>query len=147
MKKPFITLVLSALALPVLLADPQNLDSSHVALSGYDAVGYFVDHQAEKGQAIYHVDYNGGTYLFASKEHADLFAKDPAKYAPQFGGYCAYGVSRGKKAPISPDAYQIIDGKLYLQYDTDIRDDFNKDQAGNLAKALANWPKIVADSK
>jgi hypothetical protein len=90
--------------------------------------------------------HDGATYLFASREHHDLFAKEPAKYEPQFGGYCAYGVSRNKLAPVEVEAFQIVDGKLLMQYNKGIRDDFNKDTKGNLSKANANWPGLV-DSK
>ena len=81
--------------------------------------------------------------FFASKEHRDLFKKDPAKYEPAFGGYCAYGVSRDKLVEIDVDAFQIIDGRLLLQYSKGVRDDFNRDAKGNMAKAEANWPGLV----
>ncbi len=72
-----------------------------------------------------------------------MFNADPAKYKPQFGGYCAYGVSRNKLVEIDVNAFQFVDGKLLLQYSKGVRDDFNKDQNGNLTKANANWPALV----
>jgi hypothetical protein len=87
--------------------------------------------------------HNGALYYFASKKHHDLFKTDPAKYEPAFGGYCAYGVSRNKLVEIDVDAFQIVDGRLLLQYNKGVRDDFNKDSRGNLAKANANWPALV----
>jgi hypothetical protein len=72
-----------------------------------------------------------------------LFKDDPAKYEPAFGGYCAFGVSRNKLVEIDVDAFQIVDGRLLLQYNKGIRDDFSKDAKGNLAKASANWPLLV----
>jgi len=74
----------------------------------------------------------------------DLFKADPAKYEPEFGGYCAYGVSRNKLVEIDVDAFQIVDGKLLLQYSKGVRDNFNEDKAGNLAKAKANWTGLAA---
>lgn len=72
-----------------------------------------------------------------------MFKADPPKYEPVFGGYCAYGVSRNKLVEIDVDAFQIVDGKLLLQYSKGVRDDFNKDAKANLAKANANWPVLV----
>jgi hypothetical protein len=88
--------------------------------------------------------HDGAVYFFDSKEHRDLFKADPAKYTPEFGGYCAYGVSRDKLVKIDVDAFQIVDGKLLLQYSKGVRDDFNEDVKGNLAKANANWVGLVA---
>jgi YHS domain-containing protein len=85
----------------------------------------------------------GATYQFASKEHKELFDKEPAKYEPQFGGYCAYGVSHNKLAQVDVDAFQIVDGKLYMQYSKSVRDSFNEDQMGNLGKANQNWPGLL----
>ena len=85
----------------------------------------------------------GATYYFASKEHRDLFKADPTKYGPAFGGYCAYGVSRGKLVEIDVDAFQIVDGRLLLQYSKGVRKDFNENSKGNLAKADANWAGLV----
>jgi hypothetical protein len=82
-------------------------------------------------------------YYFASKDHRDTFKANPAKYEPAFGGYCAYGVSRNKLVEIDVDAFQIVDGRLLLQYSKGVRNDFNKDTKGNLGKAEANWPALV----
>ncbi len=105
---------------------------------------FFIDHKPVKGYAKFASRRDGAVYLFASKEHRDRFNADPQKYEPVFGGYCAYGVSRDKLVEIDVDAFQIVDGKLLLQYSRGVRDDFNQDQAGNLAKAEANWPGLVA---
>ena len=120
-----------------------NTDSSGVALQGYDPVGFFADNMPEKGDPKFVTKRDGAIYFFASKAHKDLFLKNPAKYEPCYGGYCAYGVSRKKLVEIDVTAFQIVDGKLLLQYDKDIRDDFNKDAHGNMAKADANWPVLV----
>ncbi len=120
-----------------------NLDGSGIAIQGYDPVAFFTDHKPVKGSPQFVAKRDGAIYLFANKEHKDLFVADPAKYEPQFGGYCAYGVSRDRLVPIDVDAFQIVDGKLLLQYSQGVRDDFNKDTSGNLAKANTNWPALV----
>jgi hypothetical protein len=81
--------------------------------------------------------------LFVSAENEKLFEKEPSKYRPSFGGFCAYGVSRNKLVEIDPEAFQIVDGHLLLQYSKGVRNDFNKDVQGNLAKAKQNWPALV----
>lgn len=120
-----------------------NVDKSGLAVQGYDVVAYFTDSKPVKGSAQYSSNYGGGIYHFASAEHKAAFDKEPAKYAPQFGGFCAYAVSKNTTAKIEPDAFQIVDGRLLLQYDKSIRDKFSKDTAGYLAKADANWPGLV----
>ena len=147
MKKLILSLVVATLALPLFAQTPAktllNLDQSGVAIQGYDPVAFFTDHKPVKGDAKFLVKHDGAVYFFASKEHKDLFKADPAKYTPEFGGYCAYGVSRNKLVEIDVDAFQIVDGKLLLQYSKGVRDDFNKDTSGNLAKADANWVGLV----
>ena len=120
-----------------------NLDKDGVAIQGYDPVAFFTDNKPVKGKPEFVARKDGAVYLFASKEHRDLFLKEPAKYEPQFGGYCAYGLSKNKLAPVDVEAFQIVDGRLLMQYSKGIRDDFNKDTKGNLSKADANWPGLV----
>jgi YHS domain-containing protein len=121
-----------------------NLDKSGLAVQGYDPVAFFTDGKPVKGAPQFTSNLKGATYYFASAEHKAAFEKDSAKYEPQFGGYCAYGVSKGKTVPIEVDAFQIVDGRLLLQYDKGIRDKFNKDTASNLKLADSNWPGLVA---
>ena len=120
-----------------------NVDSSGVAIQGYDPVAFFTDGKPVKGDSRIVSKRDGAVYFFASKEHKDLFNANPSKYEPVFGGYCAYGVSRNRLVEIYVDAFQIVDGKLLLQYSKSVRDDFNKDTKGNLAKANTNWPGLV----
>jgi len=133
------------LALPVFAQTKTliNVDKTGVAIQGYDPVAFFTDSKPVKGKAEIPAQHNGAIYYFATKEHRDLFKKDPAKYEPVFGGYCAYGVSRNKLVEIDVDAFQIVDGRLLLQYSKGVRDDFNKDSKGNLTKAESNWPGLV----
>ena len=146
MRKLFLLLLAVGLALPVFGQTKSllNLDKTGVAIQGYDPVAFFTDHQPVKGDPRFLVKHDGAIYLFASKEHKDIFKETPAKYEPVFGGYCAYGVSRNKLVEIYVDAFQIVDGKLLLQYSKGVRADFNADTKGNLAKAEANWPALVA---
>ncbi len=120
-----------------------NLDRSGLALQGYDPVAFFTDQRPVKGNSQFQSEYNGAKYYFASTDHKAAFDKDPAKYEPQFGGYCAYGVSHGARAPIKIEAWQIVNGRLLMQYDLGVKDDFNKDQQGTLKKADQNWPGLV----
>jgi len=120
-----------------------NLDKAGVAIQGYDPVAFFTDHQPVKGSQQFLSKQDGAIYFFATKKHKEMFTKDPAKYEPAFGGYCAYGLSKGKLVDIDVDAFQIVDGRLLLQYSKGVRDDFNKDTKSNLAKAEANWPGLV----
>src|SRR5271167_857796 len=121
----------------------QNFDRNGVAIQGYDPVVFFTDNRPVKGSAQFQSEYRGAKYYFASSEHKATFDKEPAKFEPQFGGYCAYGASQGHKAPIKIEAWQIVNGRLLMQYDLGVKDDFNKDQQNNLSKADRNWPGLV----
>lgn len=121
----------------------QNLTRDGVAIQGYDPVAFFTDNRAVKGNSQFQSQHDGAKYYFASAAHKAAFDKEPGKYEPQFGGYCAYGASQGHPAPIRIDAWQIVNGRLLMQYDLGIKDKFNKDQQGNLRKADQNWPGIV----
>ena len=144
--KKLLVLTLFFLGVPVFAQMPkslQNLDKQGVAIQGYDPVAFFTQNKPMKGDARYQSTYKGAKYYFASAEDKAMFDDKPAKYAPQFGGFCAYGVSQGHTAPVKIEAFQIVNGRLLMQYDLDVKNDFNKDQSGNLAKADQNWPVIV----
>lgn len=121
-----------------------NLDKNGIAIKGYDPVAFFTQNQPVKGRPEFESKYKGARYLFASAEDKAMFDANPAKYEPQFGGFCAYGASQGHTAPIKIEAWQIVNGRLLMQYDLGVKKDFNKDQQGNLQKADKNWPGIVA---
>jgi YHS domain-containing protein len=120
--------------------------ASKIALSGYDPVAFFVDGKPVNGSPFISAEDLGATYLFASEEHRKLFSENPAKYTPQFGGFCAYGVALGKLFPVDINTWQLRDGKLYLNLNADILKKFNADFGGNLAKAEQNWPELVKKS-
>lgn len=144
MKKLFVAMMLfSALSAIATAKDLLNLDGSGVAIQGYDPVAFFTDNRPVKGNPEFQSEYRNAKYYFVSAEHKATFDKEPAKYEPQFGGYCAYGASRGHKAPVKIEAWQIVNGRLLMQYDLGVKDDFNKDQQNNLKKADQNWPGLV----
>ena len=110
---------------------------------GYDVVSYFTDGKPVAGSADFAFEYSGVKWQFASKEHRDLFAKAPAKYAPRYGGFCAWGVSTGKLFDVDPvNGWTIHDGKLYLNFNAEINRAFAGDPASFIAKANRNWPKL-----
>jgi YHS domain-containing protein len=145
MKKFISFLTVVFLAAP-LLAETKallNLDKNGLALQGFDPVAFFNVNKPIKGKSEFKSTHNGATYYFASPENKALFDKEPEKFEPAFGGFCAYGVSRNKLVEIDPEAFQIVDGHLLLQYSKSVQNNFNKDTQGNLTKANANWPGLV----
>ncbi|HVJ51791.1 MAG TPA: YHS domain-containing (seleno)protein [Aliidongia sp.] len=113
-----------------------------IAIKGYDPVAYFTDHKPVKGKAAYKADYDGATYEFASAKHRKLFVAAPEKYAPQFGGFCAFGTANGHKADVDPAAFSIVDGKLYLNYSTKVQATWKQDVPGYIHKAEDAWPAV-----
>lgn len=110
---------------------------------GYDVVSYFTDDKATMGSSDFTHAYGGVTWQFASKEHRDLFAKSPAKYAPQYGGFCTWGVAKGKLFDVDPvNGWTIHDGKLYLNFNAEVNGMFAGDKAGFIAKADRNWGQL-----
>ncbi len=139
-----IMMVFSLLTLsPAFAIEPINKTSDGVAIKGYDPVAYFVDGKPVKGSRGFEYVWMGAKWHFSSPEHRDLFIKNPEKYAPKYGGYCAYAVSRGSTADIDPEAWTIVDGRLYLNLSKKIRDKWSKDIPGNIKKADENWPNIL----
>jgi len=118
-----------------------------VAIDGYDTVAYFADNRAVKGSEKYSYSWLGARWYFASDEHRQLFKKNPVKYAPQYGGYCAAEVagSGSVTVNIDPEAFAIIDGKLYLTYDKVHTQDFAEHASDVVPKANAKWPKKQAE--
>ncbi len=123
-----------------------NRDSNGLALQGYDPVAYFTDKKPVMGTTEFRTKLHGATYQFASKEHLAMFEADPGKYEPAFGGWCGYAVSIDKLSPISPEFFEILDGRLVLQHNERAWKAWHEDVAGNLKKADANWPGLVAEN-
>ena len=119
-----------------------NASSWSGAIEGYDPVAYFEEGKPVEGDSDYSYEWLGATWYFSSAENRDLFAADPEKYAPQYGGYCAWAVSQGYTAKIDPQAWSVVDDKLYLNYSLDVQKQWSHDVPGNITKADANWPGI-----
>lgn len=117
-----------------------------VAVRGYDVVAYFTQSRPEKGSKEFSYEWKTGKWYFANKAHLDAFKANPEKYAPEYGGYCAYGTADGHKAPTDPEAWTISDGKLYLNYNQKVMGIWRKDQADFIEKANKNWP-LLKDKK
>ncbi|GMV59851.1 MAG: hypothetical protein AMXMBFR72_29440 [Betaproteobacteria bacterium] len=117
------------------------------ALRGYDAVAYFKQGKPVKGSPQHRVEYKGSAFHFSSQENRDAFAADPARYAPQYGGYCAFGVAGGYKAATDPAAFSIIGDKLYLNYNREVQAQWRANVPGFVAKADRNWPAVSLQTK
>jgi YHS domain-containing protein len=138
----FLASLVFSLAATAHAAGENNVDSSGLALKGYDPVAYFTEKKPVAGKAEFTARHQGATYRFSSAANRDAFAAAPEKYAPQYGGYCAFGAAGGYKAPIEPDAWTVVDGKLYLNYNQSVRRQWSSDIPGFVRKADANWPSI-----
>lgn len=121
---------------------PPALAKSPLALTGYDPVSYFQNNRPSKGKAEFTAQHNGLTYQFANAKNRDAFVSNPARFAPQYDGYCAYGVSRGYKVGIDPLAYKVVQGKLYVNYSRSVQRTWSRDIPGYIAKAEKNWPTL-----
>ncbi len=129
--------------LPAYAAQPPVFATNGVAIHGYDPVAYFTMSKPVEGDAAITSDLEGATFRFASAKHKALFDADPEKYAPKYGGYCAYAVSKGATATTVPEAWSIHDGRLYLNYSTGVHRTWLKDVEGNIERADANWPGVL----
>ncbi|STQ90781.1 YHS domain-containing (seleno)protein [Iodobacter fluviatilis] len=119
-----------------------NVDAKNVALKGFDPVAYFTVHSPTLGNAAYSANHNGVTYHFSSQENLAKFNANPAYYAPQFGGFCAMGVALDKKFDGDPEAWKIVEGKLYLNVTKQVQKKWLEDLPGNINKAYQEWPAI-----
>lgn len=116
---------------------------SDTAILGYDTVAYFTDGKPTKGQDALAYEWMGAKWKFASQAHLDMFKASPEKYAPQHGGYCAYGVSQDNLVSIEADKFKILDGKLYLNYDADVQTKWLKDPAGFIKLADTKFATLL----
>ena len=112
------------------------------AIRGYDPVSYFKGGTPVKGKDDFKYTWNGADWHFSSQNNLDSFMANPDRFAPAFGGYCAYGMAGGHKAPTDPEAWTIVDGKLYFNYNKQVLGMWRKDQPGYINKANKNWPAI-----
>lgn len=139
------TLLLSTIALPMIPATAMAqrvFAENGVAIRGFDPVAYFTEGQPVRGTADHAADWGGVTWHFASSGNRDAFLENPGAYAPQYGGYCAWAVAEGYTAPIDPQAWAIVDGRLYLNFSRRIQRRWERDIPGNISRADANWPQL-----
>ncbi|MEM8606061.1 MAG: YHS domain-containing (seleno)protein [Myxococcota bacterium] len=140
LRKSLLVLTLfSALSATAALASPR---ASTVAAGGYDVVTYFDNKRPVRGTGHFVSEYDGATYLFTTETNKKKFDRNPSKYAPAYNGYCAYGVSVGKKFVGDPEVYRVVDGRLFLNLDASVQDLWLKDPAKYIKKADKQWPTI-----
>lgn len=123
-------------------ANNSEVDANGVILAGHDAVAYFTQNAAVEGKAKYTAVHNGAIYRFSSSANRDTFGANPGKYAPQYGGFCAYGAALGKKFDIDGKAFEVVDGKLYVNKNLDVYETWVEDKADNIDQADKQWTSI-----
>lgn len=123
---------------------PEVYSSSGVAVNGYDVVSYFTELKPVKGSKDHSFQWKNTVWYFSSDKNLELFKSDPDKYAPQFGGYCAFGVAEDHTAPTKPDAWTIVDDKLYLNYNIDVRKMWREKQTEYIEQGNKNWPEVLS---
>lgn len=134
------------------VAQPTPADHSYfvgdngLAIHGTDPVAYFTEGAAVTGSPEFTYDWGNATWQFASAENRDRFVANPQQYAPQYGGFCAWAVSQGYTASIDPNAWRIVEDRLYLNYSRGVQRDWERDIPGNIRKADANWPSLSTGS-
>ncbi len=143
---PYALLALLLFAHTARAADPEIYATKAGAIRGYDTVAYFSlepGAKAVKGSDEFTHEYKGATWKFSSAENRDLFAGDPEKYAPQYGGYCAFAVSHDFTKSVNPNVWEIVDGKLYLNFNRIAYRKWGKDLEGSIARGDQNWPTVL----
>ncbi len=142
---PLLAVILGLAAGAAAALEPVFSTSSGGAIRGYDPVAYFTEGRPVEGKSAHRFEWMGATWSFASAENRAAFEADPEKYAPRYGGYCAWAVSRGYTASIVPEAWRIVEGALYLNYSLAVRERWAKDLPGNIARAEVNWPRLLGE--
>jgi len=154
-RRAFLTTVIAGsaglVATPVLLHSPAFAGKPDiftglkpgVAVGGYDPVAYFTQNKPVKGKPSIALNHGGAQWHFASTANRDAFKADPEKYAPQYGGYCAWAVSQGYTAKGEPEVWKIVDGKLYLNFSRGVQKRWQRDIPGNIQSANGNWPSVL----
>jgi len=128
---------------PASAAEPVWTNFWGLAIRGYDPVAYFSDGKPVEGLKAHEIEWIGASWRFATAENKNKFLADPEAFAPQYGGYCAWAVSQGYTASTDPEAWSIVDGKLYLNYNKSVQANWEKDIPGHIASGDANWPKVL----
>ncbi len=137
-------LLLAGLAAPGSAAEPVNTGwLGNTAIKGYDPVAYFTTGDPVKGKKRHSTEWKGATWRFHSQAHLEKFVQDPQRYAPAYGGYCAWAVAQGDVADIDPDAWAIHDGRLFLNYSKSIQTKWEINKEDNIRRADRNWPGVL----
>jgi hypothetical protein len=124
-------------------AEPEIHVTRGLALAGYDPVAYFTEGSAMRGDAQFETSWRGARWRFASAGNRDLFLAAPERYAPQYGGHCAWAVAQGYVAPGDPQQWRIVDGRLFVNYDASVQRRWLRDIPGFIAAADRNWPGVL----
>jgi YHS domain-containing protein len=119
--------------------------TNNLAIRGYDTVAYFTENNAIKGSGDFEYEWQGATWRFSSQSNLDMFKNEPERFAPQYGGYCAYAVAKNSTASVDPTQFAIVDNKLYLNYNKKIQQQWLKDQGLFIEQADKNWPALLND--
>jgi YHS domain-containing protein len=119
-----------------------NTSSENIAIKGYDTVAFFTAGNPVPGHPSFEFAWNGARWRFANAENLEKFQENPAQYAPQFGGYCAWAVSHGYTADGDPTAWKIVDGKLYLNYNQKIKEKWEAEQNKLIKDGEKNWKEF-----
>ncbi len=135
-------LLLLGSAFPAFADVATATDDNDVILAGHDAVAYFTDGKPVLGSPEYSAEYDGAVYRFASAANRDRFRASPARYAPAYGGYCALGTSFGKKFLVNGKAFEIVEGRLYVNKNLEVYETWRKAIPANIVKAEGHWPTI-----
>lgn len=122
--------------------NPVSTNSENVAIKGFDAVAYFAADGAAKGKPEFEFVWNGAKWLFSNGENLEKFKQNPEQYAPQFGGYCSWAVSHGYTADSDPEAWKIVDNKLYLNYNWKVKEKWEAEQQGLIQTGEKNWKEF-----
>ena len=124
-----------------------SYEADHLALRGYDATAYFQQGKAQRGTTAHQLHYKGATWLFLSAENLAKFKADPAAYAPQFGGHCAWATSQGYLAPGDPEQWRIVEGKLYVNFNAHAKELWEADLPDAIERGNANWPSVLTQNQ
>lgn len=142
-RRLFLAAALGLAALPARAGSPEVFTTGGVAIHGYDAVAYFTEGRPVPGRRDLALKWQGAVWRFSSEANLQAFEMNPRRYAPQYGGYCAFALAQGAVAPTVPEAWAVHEGKLYLTSSVSVRAKWAQDIAGNVSRADANWPSAL----
>ncbi len=140
--KRILTFAFMAVGVFAFALKPEIFSTDQGAIGGYDPVAFFKESKPVQGNKELVINRNGADWHFATQENLNAFKANPDQYAPQYGGWCAYGTAAGHKSPTVPETWAVIDNKLYFNYNTAVQKLFNKNQKGMIEQANKNWPTV-----